>query len=388
MEIRISEIDWTKYPREEPNQKQIELYRLSLAQLPPIAVNKELVGIDGYHRCQAYRQEGKEVIPAIVEDIPDEEVLYEAIKRNSVHGLQLSLSDKRRNGAALYPQYSVDDIAELLGVSKRSVDGWTKAKREEERNEEDKIIWDMWLACKTQDEIAETVKQDRSSIAKRIVNLRKDAEIHIPDSLKVFNLWSFGKRDDRFGITYPGQIPGQIIENLLYYHTEPFDVVMDLFGGGGVTVDVCKHMARRYRVYDIEPVRDDIIKHDITNGIPNGTPKPDFIFLDPPYWSQKKGEYGEQETNLSNLGLDEFHNFLAELINECKKITTTALIIGSSQKEWEFLDHAAEIMIRCGAPYERIQVPYNTQQYGGNRVKAAKENKQWLNLNRDLMVYK
>ena len=148
---------------------------------------------------------------------------------------------------------------------------------------------------------------------------------------------------------------------------------MDVFGGGGVTVDVAKHMARRYRVFDIDPVRDDIAQHDITTGVPNGKPKPDLIFLDPPYWNQKKGEYGDQESNLSNLPLDKFHDQLANIVNECCKIASyTALIIGPTQKEWRFYDHAVEIMIRCGAPYHRIQVPYTTQQHGGNYVKMAK----------------
>ena len=152
--IKIADIDWKHYPRSEPNQKQIELYRLALDSLPPVAVNNNMLGIDGYHRCQAYRQEGKEEIPAIIEQIPDNEVLYESIKRNAVHGLQLSVADKRTNGIKLYPEYEIEEISQLLGVHKQSVLNWTRDKRTAETEEEDQIIWNMWLACKTQEEIS------------------------------------------------------------------------------------------------------------------------------------------------------------------------------------------------------------------------------------------
>ena len=50
-----------------------------------------------------------------------------------------------------------------------------------------------------------------------------------PDSLKVFNLWNFGKSNN--ALKYPGQIPSQIIENLLWYYTQPFDTVYDPMAG-------------------------------------------------------------------------------------------------------------------------------------------------------------
>ena len=388
-EINITEIDWKFYPRAEHKQEQVDLYRLAVDSLPPIAVNQNMLGIDGYHRCQAYRQEGKDTIPAIIEQIEDDAVLYESVKRNSIHGLQLSMSDKRRNGIALYPQYTVEEIANLLGVNARSVMNWTADRRAAEQDEEDRVIWGMWLGCKTQEEIAEAIKQTQQQVANRITNLRKVSKICIsPDPLKVVNLWGFGKPDERFGIIYPGRIPGQVLEHLLYYFTEPFDTVMDLFGGGGVTVDVAKHMARRYRVYDIEPVRDDIIEHDATNGVPGGAPAPKLIFLDPPYWKQKQGDYTEHETNLVNMELDQFHSTLADIVTDCRSVADwTALIIGQTQDGMRLHDHALEIVVRCGIPYHRIQVPYTTEQYKGAQINHAKENKQLLNLNRDLLIW-
>lgn len=385
---KITDIKWDYYPRANHSQKQVDLYRSSIEKLPPIEINKNMVGIDGYHRCQAFRQEGLEEIPVKIENIADEDVLVESIRRNASHGLQLANSDKRRLGAQLYPQLKIDEIAELLSVHRSSVLNWTKTKREEERNEEDRTIWDMWLACATQEEIAGTLGVEQKTISNRLSKLQKSIGITTPDLLKTFNIWEFNNCDERFGIKYDGRIPGQIVEHLLHYYTEPFDVVWDLFGGGGVTVDVCKHTARRYRVFDIGPIRDDIMQHDATTGLPVLKPKPDIIFLDPPYWKQKRGKWTSGETNLVNMPLDVFHSSLEKIVRGCmERAKYTALIIGATQHEHEFVDHSAEIMSRIGAPYQRIIVPYTTQQYGGAHIIRAKEGKYMLNLHRDLMIW-
>lgn len=387
--VQIKNVKWDHYPRSEHSQQQVDLYRSAIDNLPPILVNKNGFGIDGYHRCQAFRQEGETEIEAEVLDIPDDQVLVEAIRRNATHGLQLTSADKRRLGAQLYPDLDIDEIAELLSVHRNSVLSWTKDKREEERKEEDRIIWQMWLACATQEEIAGAVGMTDRGVADRIRNLHKSVETSVPDPLKMYNIWQFQSCDPDLGIDYPGRIPGQIVEHLLYYYTEPFDVVWDLFGGGGVTVDACKRHARRYRVFDIDPIRDDMLQHDATDGMPKLQPKPNLIFLDPPYWKQKQGDYGNEPTNLANFDADNFHETLATIIQQAREIAEyVAVIISPTQYDWTFQDHAAEIMASVGVPHHRISVPYSTEIHGGNYVKMAKENKQWLYLNRDLLIYR
>jgi DNA modification methylase len=71
----------------------------------------------------------------------------------------------------------------------------------------------------------------------------KNELLHNPivlESLQLFNVWNFPNRDKRYGLDFKGAIPGQIVENVLYYFTEPFDVVVDPMAGGGTTIDVCK----------------------------------------------------------------------------------------------------------------------------------------------------
>lgn len=390
-QIKITDIRWDYYPRAESNQKQIDLYRSAIENLPPIAVNKNMIGIDGYHRCQAYRQEGHDEIPATIEDIPDDQVLIEAIKRNAAHGLQLNGRDKRRLGVMLYPQLTIEEIADLLSVSEESVYGWTAKKRAEEKTEEDRTIWDMWLACYSQEEIAKELKLKQDKVSRRITDLCKSTQISNPQPLKTFNLWNFPKCDDRFGIKYPGRIPGQIVEHLLYYFTDPFDIVWDLFGGGGTTIDVCNHMARRYQVFDIDPIRDDIIRHDLMDSLPSAKAHmaPRLIFLDPPYWKQKKGEYSSHETNLANMSLEAFYKAIVSIVKQSlKKADVVALLIGTTRKEGNRYDHASMIMSEIGPPFQRIIVPYPTEIVSGADVTSAKEGKYMLSLYRDLIIWR
>ena len=319
--LKIAEILWDYYPRESHKQSQVDLYRSSIEHLPPILVNQSMFGIDGYHRCQARRQEGETEIEAEIINVPDKDVFVEAIKRNATHGLQLSKSDKKRAAVQLFAKeedgewvqlMEISEIAALLSVTPRVVEGYTKNIRDKMKTAEDIKIWDMWLACASKKKIGEAVGKTGQAVGLRIESLRKSAETFTPDPLKMYNVWNFPKCDPDLGIEYTGRIPGQIVEHLLYYYTDPFDVVWDLFGGGGITVDACRRHNRRYQVFDIDPVRDDIIKHDVMAGLPDvlKNRRPKLIFLDPPYWSQKKGDYGDEPTNLSNLGIDEFHDVL------------------------------------------------------------------------------
>ena len=202
------------------------------------------------------------------------------------------------------------------------------------------------------------------------------------------------KLDDRFGIEHPGMIPPQIMMNLNYYYTGPEDLVVDLFAGGGSTVDVCHAKDKDYggrncEAFDIEPVRDDILRWDVVaNGLP-AFEDAKMIFLDPPYWKQKKGEYSGHETNMANMPLDVFHDALERVVRDSmKRAEIVALIIGPTQQDWKRTYHAAEMVHRIGVPWEIIQVPYSTQQHGGDYVRRAKESKQWLYLSRDLMIWR
>jgi hypothetical protein len=57
-----------------------------------------------------------------------------------------------------------------------------------------------------------------------------------------FDVWSFASGGD--GSSYFGRMPPPIVENVLWLYTEPGDIVVDPFAGGGTTIDVAKAMGR------------------------------------------------------------------------------------------------------------------------------------------------
>lgn len=256
-------------------------------------------------------------------------------------------------------------------------------------------ILDLYLQCKTQNQIATAIGVSEGTVSRIINEIKQDklSDESPPESLKIFNLWNFGKSND--ALKYPGQIPSQIMENLLWYYTNPFDVVYDPMAGGGTTIRVCKAMYRRWQASDIAPIVSEIKCHDITAGFPGWLTKPDFIFLDPPYWDMKKGEYSNDKTNLANMDLEDYYQAIDSIAKSAKQVLRDggyiAWIVSASQKSDRWIDHAIRfftIFEKYFTPVLRCDVPYNTQQYTGNNVKTAKENKRLLNLTRDLGVFK
>jgi hypothetical protein len=176
--------------------------------------------------------------------------------------------------------------------------------------------------------------------------------------------------------------------------------VVDLFAGGGSTIDVCKYEDddfgnRPCEAYDIDPKRKDIKRRDIVkDGIPDVS-KARLVFLDPPYWAQMKGEYSQHETNLANMELEEFYSCLSKIINDCleniPKSAVVAMIVGGAEFLGEHSrgkDHALEIFRRIkGTLLQRIIVPYSTENYQAHDVIRTKAKKTMLNLYRDLLIW-
>jgi len=59
-------------------------------------------------------------------------------------------------------------------------------------------------------------------------------------SPRPYDIWNFSSSYRLFGREgYPGQIPGQIVLQLLYFFTKQGDMVVDPMAGGGTTIDAC-----------------------------------------------------------------------------------------------------------------------------------------------------
>jgi hypothetical protein len=202
---------------------------------------------------------------------------------------------------------------------------------------------------------------------------------------KSFNIWSAFPIEE-WQQEYPGQIPGGILQNVLYYTTHKGDLVIDPFGGGGNMGLACERMGRTCIAYDIAPQFPNIKKHNVVFPFPDNDAQ--LVFLDPPYWGQKHGEYAPDPADLSNIeDAGQFHLLLKSVIDNAKEALLPGgycvLIIGASQTKDYYIDHAAEMYSMLRTEWKHINsvaAAYPTTQYSGNDMNHAKENHIMLNL--------
>lgn len=385
------------YPRFEANQALIQRYANSIEHLPPIKINQNNILIDGYHRWKAHQLEGEtEIKVEMVETTSEKELKRLAYQWNSNHGLQLSNDEKRKYAIEMIGEMSVQALAGILSVNERTVSRWTETQRKALDEERNRKILELYLRAQyTQEMIAEIFGVDRSTISN--VKNGQMSEIHEDFTPPIYNIWNL-KKQDNATTSHFGSFPLYFMKSLLYYHTQPWDIVYDPFAGGGTTVDACKEMLRRYYCTDliVKPGREkDIQQHDIKDGLPDGMPKPDLVFMDPPYWIQAEGLYSDSPNDLGNMSLDDFYDSIEYMLNEitARKINKIAFVIQPTQYkndlQWE--DHIFKVNAMLSDNYEiemRYILPYSTQQYNAQMVEAAKERNVCLGLNRDLVIWR
>lgn len=415
----VAEIVWRKdlYPRLETSARTVDQYAEDLTVLPPIEVNQHNELIDGWHRWTAHRKVGAERIPVTVTETTSEAHLLElAIQRNAMHGLQLSLEDKKNMARKIYngtPEREREGkkaaLASMLSVSERTVRDWLSRIDKDAKDARDKRIFGMWLACRTQQEIADVEGIPRKTVDDamdgfgEIGNLAESAKAaanHATDfEAPIYNVWK--QQDKTPGGKHFGNSEVRWVDNLLYLYTQPFDIVVDPFAGSGSTADICRKRLRRYWVSDRKPAvgREDLIRqHDLTEGLPRLPRWQDvrLIYLDPPYWKQAEGRYSEDPQDLANMDLAEFNDALAGTIRgfakKLHKGAHIALIIQPTQwnaPERQFTDHVADMLRLVKHPVAmRISVPYESQQYNAQQVEWAKATRQVLVLTRELIVWR
>jgi hypothetical protein len=404
------------YPRLKVDPAKVTEYAQNVEQLPPVEINQDDILIDGMHRLRAHETAGNEQVPVrITKTRSDADLFFLAIARNARHGLILSQQDKKTLAVRFcFEGRDRDEAIAALCISRRTWDLWTsdtRAKLVEQRRD---AILDMHLRCHSQDEIAKSLDVDQSVVSDEIEEIMESgnfADNHIfrdyegeesdEAGRRVYDIWSFGKANNE--VRHFGNVPPEIVENLVHLYTKPFDVVFDPFGGGGSTFDVCMKRKRRCWISDLTVIparKDDIREHDISTGL--GLPKglvPDLVFLDPPYWRQAEKKYSDKSTDLANIDLDGFVSVIGRLARDVKtkwrnaKRTNGRLaLIISPWKEDGKKVHLQALLYEQISKYltleEWISVPYSTQVHGGAFVKAAKDQKQLLYLNRHLMVFR
>lgn len=395
--MKVSDVRFVKefYPRLREDNATIERYRAAIDKLPPIVVARDGILVDGFHRWQAFKQEGLDEIPAEnIGNLSDLEIIKESIKRNATHGHQLVAKDKRRMADQLYRQGTRDELelCDLLSVTAGTLKKYLEDARRDEKEARQAKAWDLWLECYSEREIEEKTGVSAKTVHDWLARKKNEFVNQAPASRQHFDIWVFHTASG--DSCYFGKMAPQIVENLLWFYTEPGDIVVDPFVGGGTTIDVCKVMGRRIWASDLHPSTPtlNIRQHDMTNGWPAEAPqKADLVILDPPYWIQAKGKYSDSDADFGNMDLHSFYQAWERVVKACvSKAKRLAFIISPTQTDDGVVDHATDMLEICKlAGYSldrRIIVPYNTQQVTGRQVTWARENKRMLKLYRDLVV--
>jgi len=404
------------YPRIDTSAVTVQKYAEDLSVLPPIEVNQIGELIDGWHRWTAHKKNEAETISAVVtKTASDSELLELAIERNASHGLQLSQEDKRDMARRIYaatPEKSRDakkkHLSKILSVSDRTVRDWLSRMDKDAKEERNRRIFALWLACWTQQEIADEVgcvKAEVNAVCSKMADLPnmnkpdKAAAEHATDfETPIYNIWK--QQTKTSGASHFGNSEVRWLDNLIYLYTSPFDVVIDPFAGGGSTIDLCRKRFRRYFVSDRKPIVErekEIREHDLTSGLPKPPQWKDvkLVYLDPPYWKQAEGEYSNDPTDLANMQIDEFNKSLAGIINGfAKKLSDAYVSLIIQPTQWkspgrQFTDHVGDMLRAVKLPVEmRYSVPYESQQCNAQMVEWAKENKTCLVLTREIVVWR
>jgi len=419
MTIRTSEVIFREdlYPRIEPNARLIQQYAENIDNLPPIEINQHNILIDGYHRWTAHKKAERETIEVnVIQTASDNDLLAMSIEKNAKHGMQLSSEDKKKMAVRLYNAGTGKDKAEIckiLSISNSTVTSYLTDIDKQLKEERKAKIFSMYLAGYTMQEIAEAVGIDKANISREIENLLQisslaksqqlhasfqDSEFEVP----IYNVWTFAKKTNE--VSHPGNSEVRIVENLLYLYTNPFDIVLDPFAGGGSTIDVCKKRLRRYWVSDRKPIIErekEIRKLDIVAELPdfnNRWKDVRLVYLDPPYWKQVQNQYSTDAEDLANMPLAEFNQALSSVVNRIAgKLSSgshIALLIQPTQ--WksdnkEFTDHVFDMVKLADKRLKlvnRVSCPYSTQQCTPQQVEYAKENKMLLVISRELIIWK
>lgn len=294
----------------------------------------------------------------------------------------------------------------LLDKKDKKVSDWSRAYKEQIKQEEKANRFEEALSYANEEGYdalswlslnSDVVDLDRLKSTEAYVYAQYLEEAWKPP---LYNVWTYGSNTNT--TLHFGNTEQRIVDNLLYLYTEPFDIVVDPFAGGGSTIDICQYRLRRYWVSDRLPVRDDIRTHEISDGIlPLGDEwkNVSLLYLDPPYWKQAQGEYSDDPEDLANMELDKFYDRLTRFIWDCAdkmpKGSHIALIIQPTQ--WRAADRhypsdhvvdLIEYVTYDALRYKnRIICPYSTEQYNAQQVNWAKENKEVLTLNRELIIW-
>jgi hypothetical protein len=293
--------------------------------LEPLLITTEGILVSGHRRLAAALSLGLTEVPVLSRSFPDDASLSIALVESNRHRKK-TFSEMMREAEVLHGaedarakerQQMGKAIAEDQVTLPEEEKGQARAKVADKLGVGERTYYMMTkivAAGKDSPHVAAQIeKLDRGettvfAVYKTVQKVDRDP-LDFP--LKVYDLWHFGGLNPKYGQPHPGAIPGDIIENLLWYYTDVGDLVVDPFAGGGVTLDVCKAWDRRCIASDIRPAREDILEWDVAKGLPAGSDGADLVFLDPPYANMLAELYSEDSA--SSFSMAEFIQFMQKV---------------------------------------------------------------------------
>ena len=360
---------------------------------------------------------------------------------NDEQGLNSRSQDTKkiaRGLCAANPDWTIAEIGEKLHRSSSTISGYVSDIIRERQATTKSTI--MRLSCLgwTQEQIGELVGKSQDTVslitkkfdAEQIRNFHKDGK-SIEDianmlSIDIQTVWHFllnDKTDDEkfealnevisgyevnpcamdvmnyagclplMGADgYPGQIPGQIIWNMLYFFTDPGDLVVDPMVGGGTTIDACLIMDRKCYGYDKVPSRIDAIENDITGTIPK-TKKASMVFLDPPYFIKKGDEYALPDELRTKEGFMEFSTHWVRFAKDVLQDNGYVALLISDYVDYDNPDgsifsdeYARQFEMEGFKRLYKLSYPLTANQYQAHDVTRARKEKRILIRGRELHV--
>jgi hypothetical protein len=461
VKIQMSDIvlDDTIYPRENIDHKRVLVFVENLRdgfEFDPIQVqvcpdqdlSKKKAGyriLDGAHRWCAYKKTGQGIIPAIVKTLNKMDPLLYAAKL-AIGPKQLTEAETLHTARRAFknnPQLRSSEIGRAIGRSRQAVDVYIADLRAASLLALDLKIFCLNRLGVPQDRIAKRLSLPRrtlidhlakmpglakplyrdlakgftiSQVAKKYgwpepmvwslaLNKKSDQARFqaLQWGIRTWDLWNFMECDKRFGDEWPGRIPAQLVAHILYFFSEPNDLVLDPMAGGGVCADTCLAMGRRCWSLDMDDrldIRPEIEPYhwDLENKwddlpIINSKDKPDLIICDPPYFDKKAQEYSEQ--SISGLSRKDYLTFLEKYFLFLKKISKKKTCLAFINSDWRNFQncparkedpHQAilivdyhEILKKTGWVLTHIQAPMSSERFNAGVV-AAMQQKRSLEL--------
>ena len=390
-----------------PEFEEFKAVFKELGQLVPLKITDDGTIISGHRRWTAAQAIGLEELDCEVELETDPlalerlviehnryrrktytEIMREARRLEEIEAVQANTRQGRRTDLGhehtSIPGKARDIAAATVGLSHGTYHKmkaiWSAAERSE--------------LIKLKVEALDRGESSIDSVFRLVGQLNKTPSDFEP---KVYDMWSFGGLNPKYGKPHPGGLPGDFIENIIHYWSHDGDIIADPFAGGGITVDVCRAMGRTCYASDIAPTRDDIFQWDVTQGYPPYEQRPNLIFLDPPYWNMVAEDYVEESA--SALDFPGFISFLRKLAKDTAAAlppggTVAAIMMkqkfrlpeGLPFMDWPFVWY--RYFCEAGLfSLDRIACPWPTSIWQAFHVEKAKEDRRILPLVGDLIIF-